>query len=113
MTTLTVELPDELAKRIQPAKQWLPTILALSVGGFVTPSVQTATEAIQFLMTNPSAQEVLAYKASERAHVRMRKLRSLNENGVISHDELAEFDEAIAIERILRQAKIKAAAITK
>jgi len=68
MVQLTMQVPEDLAKRIQPIRSWLPTILELSLVGFRTLATETATETIQFLLTNPSPQEVLNYHASEHAN---------------------------------------------
>ena len=101
MVQLTMQVPDELAKRIQPIRSWLPTILELSLVGFRTLATETATETIQFLLTNPSPQEVLNYHASERAQQRLQRWLALNEAGLLGETEQLELDELQRIEHTL------------
>ena len=101
MTQLTMQVPDDLAKRIQPIRSWLPTILELSLLGFKTLATETATETIQFLLTNPSPQEVLDYHGSERAQQRLQRLLALNEAGLLGEAEQLELDELQRIEHTL------------
>lgn len=101
MVQLTMQVPDELAKRIQPIRSWLPTILELSLVGFRTLATETAIEIIQFLLTNPSPQEVLKYHASERAQQRLQRLLTLNEAGLLGEAEQLELDELQRIEHTL------------
>ena len=44
MVQLTMQVPDELARRIQPIGSWLPTVIELSLIGFKTVAAATATE---------------------------------------------------------------------
>ena len=101
MVQLTMQVPEDLAKRIQPIRSWLPTILELSLLGFRTLATETATETIQFLLTNPSPQEVLNYHASERAQQRLQRLLTLNGAGLLGENEQLELDELQRIEHTL------------
>ena len=83
MVQMTMQVPNDLAKRIKPIRYWLPTILELSLVGFKTLATETATEIIQFLSTNPSPQEVHGYPVSNRAQARLRRLLALNEAGML------------------------------
>ena len=49
MVQMTMQLPDELAARVEPIRMWLPTILELSLVGFRTLAIETATEIVEFL----------------------------------------------------------------
>jgi hypothetical protein len=109
MVQLTMQVPEDLAKRIQPIRSWLPTILELSLVGFRTLATETATETIQFLLTNPSAQEVLNYHASERAQQRLQRLLALNEAGLLGEAEQLELDELQRIEHTLIMLKAQLA----
>lgn len=109
MTVMTIELPDELVKQIQPVQHYLPTILQLSITTFQTPAAQTASEIVRFLVQNPSPDEALSYHVPDRAQTRLRDLLDRNREGEILPAENAELDELILIERIMRQVKIQAA----
>ncbi len=109
MVQLTMQVPEDLAKRIQPIRSWLPTILELSLVGFRTLATETAAETIQFLLTNPSPQEVFNYHASERAQQRLQRLLTLNEAGLLGEAEQLELDELQRIEHTLIMLKAKLA----
>jgi len=101
MVQMTMQVSNDLAKRIQPIRYWLPTILEIGLVGFKTAATETASEIIQFLSTNPSPQEVLAYQAPHRSQARLRRLLILNEAGVVGEMEQSELDELQKIEHIM------------
>jgi hypothetical protein len=86
----------------------LPTVLELSLVGFKTRAVQTASELIAFLSAGPTPQEVTACTVSDRAQQRLRRLLALNEAGLLSEEEQAELDEIEQIEHIMLMLKIDA-----
>ena len=77
MVEMTMQVPDKLAQRLRPMSPWLATVLELSLVGFTTSAVQTASEIIDFLSTGPSPSDVAAYTVSERAQERLRRLLGL------------------------------------
>lgn len=101
MVQMTMHVPDDLARRIEPIGSWLPTIIELSLAGFKTVAVAAATEVIQFLLQNPSAKEVIEYHISEKAQTRLQRLLVLNESGILSADERLELDELERLEHII------------
>ncbi len=101
MVQMTMQVPEELAKRIQPIRSWLPAILELTLVGCKTLATETATEIIQFLSINPTPQEVLLYHVSERAQQRLRRLLALNEAELLGEAEKRELDELQQIEHIM------------
>lgn len=111
MVQMTVQVSNELARRLQPIRYWLPAILELSLIGFRTLATETATEIIQFLSRNPSSQEVREYHVSDRAQARLRRLLALNEAGEISEQELLELNELQKIEHIIIMLKAQTAEV--
>jgi hypothetical protein len=109
MVQMTMQVPNDLAKRIKPIRYWLPTILELSLVGFKTLAIETATEIIEFLSTNPSSQEVLDHHVSNRAQERLRRLLALNEAGMLGEMEQLELDEIQQIEHIMIMLKAQIA----
>ena len=101
MFKVTLQVPDRLAQRLRPMSPWLPTVLELSLVGFKTRAVQTASEIIAFLSTGPSPDKVAACTVSERAQQRLRRLLALNEAGLLSSEEQIELDEIEQIEHIM------------
>ena len=110
MVQMTMELPEDLAERIRPLSGWLPTLLELSLVGYQTEAVATATEVIEFLATEPSPVEILSYHVSERGQQRLQRLLALNEAGLLSEAEQRELDELERIEHIVIMLKAEVAA---
>ena len=110
MVQMTMQVPDELANRLQPMRTWLPTLIELSLIGFKTLATATATEVIEFLSQNPPPQEVLDYHVSDAAQTRLRRLLSLNENGLLSESEQLELDELQRLEHVIIMLKARIAA---
>lgn len=105
MVQITMQVPEELAKKIQPLQPWLPAILELSFVGYKTLATATATEVIQHFAKNPSPQEVLDYHVSERAQNRLRRLLALNAAGLLGTEEERELEELSQIEHTLIKLK--------
>jgi len=110
MTKVTVELTDEVATRIAPMHHWLSIVLELSLIGFKTPAVATATEIIEFLASDPSPQSVINYHISTRGQERLQRLLALNTAGLLNSDEERELDELGKIEHIFVMLKAQVAA---
>ncbi len=109
MIQMTFQVPDELAERIEPLGNWLPTIIELSLVGFKTMATVTASEVIEFLSGNPTPERVLGYHVSENAQTRLQRLLALNEAGLISEMEQSELDELQQVEHILILLKARVA----
>jgi hypothetical protein len=105
MAELTLTLPDDLAKRIQPLR-YLPTILEMSLLTLKTPAAQTEGELTEFLSTNPSPNAVFEYHGTLRAQERMNRLLELNQAGIMSEAELQELDELLLLDHIITALKI-------
>jgi hypothetical protein len=104
-----MQVPEELANKIQPIQSWLPAILEISLVGCKTPAAAVAAEAIQFFSTNPTHQQVLDYHVSERAQLRLRRLLALNEAGVLGKTGQLELDELQQIEHVIIMLKAELA----
>ena len=101
MVEITMHVSDKLARQIGPARQWLPAILELSMARFKTRAAGAAAELIDFLMNNPSDEEVLHYRVSTATQQRLRRLLALNEAGLLGEPEQAELDELERLEQIV------------
>ena len=109
MTEMTLQVPDELAERLQPLSAWLPTIIELSLIGFKTLATATASEVIEFLSENPSTHEVGDYHVSDEAQARLSRLLALNEAGLLSGAEHLELDELQCLEHVIVMLKARIA----
>ena len=104
---MTLQVPDRLAQRLRPLSPWLPTVLELSLVGFKTQAVRTASEIIAFLSTSPSPEDVANYAISDKPQQRLRRLLALNETGLLSLQEQEELDEIEQIEHIMLTLKVQ------
>ncbi|MEI2690445.1 MAG: hypothetical protein V9H69_12360 [Anaerolineae bacterium] len=109
MIDVTVQLPDQLAGQIMPARRWLPAVLELSLARFKTPAAATSSEIIDFLLRNPGADEVLSYHVSDRAQRRLQRLLAMNAGGLLSEAEKEELAELGRLEHMLILVKAQAA----
>jgi hypothetical protein len=109
MVELTVSVSDRLARRLEPARNWLPSIIELGLLGFRTPAAATATEICEFLEGDPSPRQVLDYHVSDRAQSRLRRLLALNEAGLPGEPGQRELDELQRVEHVMVMLKAQLA----
>lgn len=101
MVQMTMQVSDDLAKRILPMRPWLPAVIELGLVGCKTPATETAAEIIQYLSKNPSPGDVLEFQVSERAQTRIQRLLVLNKEGMLGENEQHELDELQKIEHVI------------
>ncbi len=102
MTTITLDVSDDLAARLRPIKTDLPRLLAIALDLFSTDtSLTTSTpksnyavfdEMINFLAGNPTPEQILAFKISPAAQARLQELLDKNSEATLNEDESAELD---------------------
>jgi hypothetical protein len=109
MVQMTMQVSEELATRLQPIGQWLPTVLELTLVGYKTLATATATEVIEFLSTAPTPQGVLNYHVSKQAQARLQRLLALSAAGMLGEAEQQELDELQRIEHIMIMLKAQVA----
>jgi hypothetical protein len=109
MVQMTVQLPDDLAVKIQPLGRWLPAILKLSSLGFKTLAAASVMEVQEFLLRNPTPQEFLNFYVSEQSQERSRHLLTLNSEGLLSEAEQLELDELGRLEHLVIRLKTQIA----
>lgn len=124
MAELTIQVPDELAQRLEPLKDRLPELLARLVET-IPPSTSTAdllssvanpadapppayAEVLDFLITRPTPQEISAFKVSSQAQARIRTLLDKNREETLTETEAAELDVYEQLEYLMILLKAKA-----
>jgi len=107
MATITLEVPDELAQRLESVGGRLPALLAyaLDVAGIPGSSIASEHsplwgEVIEFLGSGPSAEEVLAFKISDGAQGRLEDLLYLNREETLTPQEQDELDAFAQIDHL-------------
>ncbi len=104
MVTITVDLPNEVARSIT---HWLAPIVELSRLELRTQAATVANETTRFLLADPSADDVLQHKLSSTSQSRVRQLLALNQADLLGETEHRELDEMGQIEHIMQMTKLK------
>ena len=121
MAELTIQIPDELAERLEPLRNQLPTLLSQLVNAenpdAASLAIATANlqgippaylEVIDFLMTRPTPQQIIAFKVSPEAQDRLSSLLDKNREGALTASEVAELDVYEQLEHLMILMKARA-----
>jgi hypothetical protein len=111
MTTVTVELPSELAKRLRPLSERLPDILEMGLRQWQAsgqPGFQGTAEIMEFLATLPSPEEILALRPSAALQSRVETLLEKNREEGLTPAEEQEWQQYEYLEHLVRIAKARA-----
>jgi len=73
-----------------------------------TPELTPADEVMDFLLSAPSPEAVIALRPSEAAQKRLRDLLDGNRQGTLNDAERAELDAYLQLEHFVRRLKIRA-----
>jgi hypothetical protein len=117
MAELTIQIPDELAERLEPLRHRLPELLSQLLN-ISNPSESTTTilqdipqaylEVLDFLMTRPTPEEIATFKVSPVAQTRLRSLLDKNREGTLTDSEIAELDVYEQLEHLMILMKARA-----
>lgn len=72
------------------------------------PDLTPANEVMDFLLSAPTPEEVIALRPSEATQERLRYLLDSNRNNTLNDAERAELDEYLRLEHFVRMLKIRA-----
>lgn len=111
MTTVTVELPPDLAQRLQSHSDRLPDILEMGLRQWQAarqPGFQGAAEILELLATLPSPEEILALRPSKAFQDRVQTLLDKNQEEGLSPTEEQEWQQYEYLEHLVRMAKARA-----
>ncbi len=92
MSTIILNLPDELITKLTPMQERLPELLELSLQQPPLPARLYRT-LFHFLVSEPSAEELQAFTLPEDALDRLQTLRDRERFGTLIPLERAELDE--------------------
>lgn len=65
-------------------------------------------EVDEFLTSTPTPEQILAFRPSEAAQMRLRTLLEANREGTLTPDEQAELDQHLALDMFMSRLKAKA-----
>ncbi|MBD2255618.1 hypothetical protein H6G14_30935 [Nostoc parmelioides FACHB-3921] len=121
MAQLTIQIPDELAQRLEPLQSRLPELLwlLLDIGGEQKkekPKLNTQTveipevyqEVLDFLIKRPTPEEIITFKVSAQAQIHLQELLEKNRTGSLSQMELAQLDVYEQLEHLMILLKARA-----
>lgn len=100
MTTITIEVPDELSELIAQAGERLPELLAQSLRQPVLPA-HVYRYVLDFLAGAPSAEEIAAFGPAPGMAERLRALIEREQAGDLTPAEKAELDEYERLEHLM------------
>jgi len=102
MTTITLEVPDDLATQLQHDPALLPALLREVINAKSTQVAAPATsetsvppvyqEIMDFLATTPTPEALVAFKISEAAQERLEDLLEKHREAALTPDERVELE---------------------
>lgn len=111
MTTVTVNLPPDLAQRLQPLSDRLPAILEMGLRQWQASEqtgFQGAAEVLELLASLPTPEEILALQPSAAFQARVQTLLEKNKQEGLSPAEEQEWQQYEYLEHLVRMAKARA-----
>jgi hypothetical protein len=108
---VTLTLPDDLASRLQPVADRLPHILELGLRELdaEVPGYTGLRDVLEALARLPSAEEVMALRASPALQSRIEELLHKNRTAGLDDKERREWEQYEYVEHLVRMAKARAA----
>ncbi len=107
MATLTLDLSEQLQAQVKPFSRWLPGILEVSLLSLKSSAHQTASDFIDFLVSNPSEQAVSDYQFAEQIQERIGTLLENNCLRSLNEADAVELDDYLKLEHVIRVLKLK------
>jgi len=95
---LTIEIPDKLAKQLEPEQDRLAEIIARGLRRSWSGNSGLRREVISFLARRPTAEEIMEFRPSKGAVKRSRELLARHQDGALSAEEEAELDEMCEVD---------------
>ena len=112
MATITVEVPDGLNSDIEAE---LPQLLSLAISLYQNNRAESGdhsqsaySEILDFLLSTPTAEEILAFRASPTLQSRLEKLLDKNRDTNLDMIEQAELDSYRQINHMVIMLKARA-----
>ncbi len=121
MATITLQIPDELAQRLEPLQNRLPELLwqileVTKQPTTIEPEINTYSgdipavyqEVLDFLIKSPIPQEIVNFKVSQQAQTRLQILLNKNCESTLNPMEIAELDVYEQLEHLMILLKARA-----
>jgi hypothetical protein len=118
MTTITLEVPNRLAQRLNLERDRLPQVLELALRQLPPRPVNTVpvavapalafTEMIEFLSSHPTTEQILGFRISPPAQANLSDLLEKNRETGLNEAESAELDWYEYVHDIMTRLKAQA-----
>lgn len=118
MTTITVEVPDEVAARITPLRDRLPDLIAQAVEELpigqppnavhLSSTYPVFDEMLDFLASGPTSRQIVEHKVSPVLQERLEELLDKNREEGLTDAEQAELDAFRRVNHVMILLKARA-----
>ena len=121
MTTITLEVPDELAVRLDFLREQVPTFLEQTLNSLLREKYGSNgnsrpmsfdspiySEVLEFLASGPTTRQIAEYKVSPSLQDRVEDLLDKNREEGLTEQERAEMDTYVRVSHIMTLLKIHA-----
>jgi hypothetical protein len=108
MTTLIIDVPESLARQLEPLQEQLVEILELGLQAITPSHKEPYLDIVDYLASGPSPEELANSRASPAIQERIAELLDKNRQGIISADEAAELDRYEQLDYLMTLVKLRA-----
>lgn len=108
MTTLTIDIPDDLALRLTPMRERIGEILEAGLRETASRHHGYDAAVIDFLASGPSPAEIVALQASPDLEARVALLLDKNREGTLTEGEERELDRYEQLDYFVARVKAQA-----
>ncbi|MGB3201798.1 MAG: hypothetical protein WBA99_12905 [Nodosilinea sp.] len=114
MAQITIDIPDDLAQRLQQFQAQLPQMLELGLQEWQSQQRSTnfldEQDIILLLASQPTPEQILAIRPSSEFQARVSDLVAQSKAGTLSAKGEAELERYLTLEHLVRLAKTHALA---
>jgi hypothetical protein len=111
MLEITIQVPDEMADRLQRYRERLPEVLERGLRDVMAEDVRPFGDenvVLEVLANQPSPQQILGLQPSSEMQARVSMLLDKSKEGGLSSQEEAELERYLVVEHLVRLAKAHA-----
>lgn len=112
MSSITLDVPDEVAEKLHALADRLPRILDLGLRALsaeASSEYEGTADVLELLATLPAAEEVLSLRAAPTLQRRIQELLEKGRSSGFSPEEQLEWERIDYVAHLVRIAKAKAA----
>jgi hypothetical protein len=114
MAQITIDIPDDLAQRLQQVQTQLPQVLELGLQELQSQQRHSnfldEQDIISLLASQPTPEQILAIRPTPEFQARVSELLAQSKSGALSAKEEAELERYLTLEHWVRLAKTHALA---